>query len=82
MNLKTLVDRLIIIKMNNILNMNTIFTLRLLNELAYTFNCTFFSSIRLTAKSLRRITMCGFLVGANEAEKRTLKRVQLRLSGL
>ncbi len=28
------------------------------------------------------ITMCGFLVGATEPEKRTLKRVQLWTSGL
>lgn len=49
-----------------------------LNELAYSFDCTFFWPICLTAKALRSISMLGFLVGANEPEKCTLKRVQLR----
>jgi len=48
---------------------------------AYPFDCTFFRPICLTAKALRRITMRGFLVGATEPEKRTLKRVQLRNLG-
>jgi len=48
---------------------------------AYPFDCTFFRLICLTAKALRRMTMRGFLVGATEPEKRTLKRVQLRNLG-
>jgi len=52
-----------------------------LNELAYSFDCTFIRSICLTAKTLLRITMLGFLVGATEPDKHTLKRVQLRISG-
>lgn len=50
-------------------------------EFAYPFGCTFFRPICLTAKTLRRITKRGFLVGATEPEKRTLKRVQLRILG-
>ena len=46
---------------------------------AYPFNCTFFRLNCLTAKPLRRTTMRGFLVGATEPEKRTLKGVQLRI---
>ncbi len=53
----------------------------LLGESAYPFDCTFFRLICLTAKALRRTTMRGFLVGATEPEKRTLKRVQLRILG-
>jgi hypothetical protein len=53
-----------------------------LGEYAYSFDCTFFRLICLTAKALRRITMRGFLVGATEPEIRTLKRVQLRILGL
>jgi len=34
----------------------------------YSFDCTFFSPICLTAKTLLRITMRGFLVGATEPE--------------
>ncbi len=52
-----------------------------LGEAAYPFDCTLFRLIGLTAKALRRITMNGFLVGANEPKKRTLKRVQLRILG-
>jgi hypothetical protein len=67
-----------------------------LGEFAYLFDCTFFRLIFLqdvgkgrkqerrlclTAKALHRITMRGFLVGATEPEKYTLKRVQLRISG-
>ena len=52
-----------------------------LGEFAYPFDCTFFRPICLTAKALRRITMRGFLVGATEPEKRTLKRAQLRIPG-
>jgi hypothetical protein len=48
---------------------------------AYSFDCTFFRLIYLTAKTLHRVTMHGFLVGATESEKRTLKRVQLRILG-
>ena len=48
---------------------------------AYSFECTFFRTICLTAKALHRITMHGFLVGATEPEKRTLKRIQLRILG-
>jgi hypothetical protein len=58
-----------------------VFGIYLLSESAYSFDCTFFRSICLTAKALRRITMCGFLIGATEPEKRTLKRVQLRIPG-
>ena len=47
---------------------------RHLKDEAYPFDCTFFTLIRLTAKALRRTTMCGFLVGATEREKSTLKR--------
>ncbi len=50
-------------------------------ESAYPFDCTFFRLICLTAKALRRTTMRGFLVGATKPEKRTLKRVQLRILG-
>jgi len=53
----------------------------LLGESAYSFDCTFFRSICLTAKALRRMTMRSFLVGASEPKKRTLKRVQLRFLG-
>ncbi len=53
----------------------------LLDEPAYLFDCTFFRLICLTAKALRRVTMCGFLVGATEPEKHTLKRIQLRIQG-
>jgi hypothetical protein len=53
----------------------------LLGELAYSPDCTFFRLICLTAKALRRITMCGFLVGATAPKKRTLKQVQLKLLG-
>jgi len=56
-----------------------IFEHRLFTKLAYAFDCTFCRPIFLTAKALRRITMRGFLVGANEPAKRTLKCVQLRL---
>ncbi len=35
-----------------------------LGESAYPFDCTFFRLICLTAKVLRRMTMCDFLVGA------------------
>ncbi len=53
-----------------------------LGEAAYAFDCTFFRLIGLTVKALRRITMSGFLVGANEPKKRTLKSVQLRILDL
>lgn len=49
---------------------------------AYSSNCTFFKLICLIAKALRRMTMLGFLIGATELEKSTLRRVQLRFSGL
>ncbi len=52
-----------------------------LSEFAYTFDCTFFRLIDLTAKALRRMTMNGFLVGATKPKKHTLKRVQLRILG-
>ncbi len=52
-----------------------------IGESAFTFDCTFFRLTCLTAKAVRRITMCGFLVGAIELKKRTLKRVQLRILG-
>lgn len=48
---------------------------------AYSFDCTFFRLICLTAKALHRMTMCGFLVYENEPEKRTLKRVQQKAPG-
>ncbi len=51
-------------------------------ESVYPFDCTFFRLICLTAKALRRITIRGFIVGANEPEKRTLIRIQLRILGL
>ncbi len=53
-----------------------------LSEFAYTFDCTFFRLIDLTAKALHRMTMNGFLVGATKPKKHTLKRVQLRTLGL
>ena len=79
----------------------------LLDEPAYSFDCAFFRLICLqdvgkerkqerklclTAKAFHRATMCIFLVGATEPEKRTLnmpffinnsrcKRVQLRILG-
>ena len=46
-------------------------------KFTYLHDYTFFSSICLTAKALRRITMRGFLAGATESEKRILKQVQL-----
>ncbi len=52
-----------------------------LGDSAYPFDCTFFRLIYLTAKALRRTTMRGFLVGATEPEKCTLKQVQLRILG-
>ncbi len=52
-----------------------------LGEIAYPFDCTFFRPICLTAKALHSTTMRGFLVDATEPEKRTLKRVQLRVPG-
>ncbi len=53
-----------------------------LGEYAYTLDCTYFFRLTyLTAKALRRVTMHGFLVGAIEPKKRTLKRVQLRILG-
>ena len=63
-----------------------------LDEFACSFDCTFFKFICLTAKALRRVTMCDFLVGATGPEKRTLnmpffindlryKRAQLRIPG-
>lgn len=58
-----------------------ILVLHPLNELAYTFDHTFFRLICLTAKTLRRITMLDFLVGAIEPENRALKRVQLWFLG-
>ena len=48
----------------------------------YLFDCTFFRFIYLTAKALHSVTMCDFLVGVTESEKRTLKRVQLMILGL
>jgi len=56
-------------------------SIHLLDELAYSFNCTFIRFICLTAKALRRMTIQGFLVGATKSDKRTLKRVQLRIPG-
>ncbi len=53
----------------------------LLDNSAYPFDCTFFKLIYLMAKALRRTTMRSFLVGATEFEKRTVKRVQLRILG-
>ena len=55
--------------------------IQLLSEFAYSFDCTFYRPICLTAKALRRMTMHGFLVGATEPVKRTLKRDQLRILG-
>lgn len=52
------------------------------DEFAYSFYCTLFRLICLTAKALRRMAMRSFLVGATKPEKRTLNRVQLRISGL
>lgn len=49
-----------------------------LSENICLFNSTFFRSIYLSTKALRRITMRGFLVGVTEPEKSTLKQVQLR----
>ncbi len=53
----------------------------LLGESAYSFYCTFFRFICLTAKALRRITMRGFLVDATEPKEHTLKRIQLGFLG-
>ncbi len=52
-----------------------------LGSYAYSFDRTFFRLIYLTAKAIHSTTMHGFLVGATEPEKRTLKRVQLRILG-
>lgn len=52
-----------------------------IEQLAYSFNSTFFKLICLTAKSFHRMTMNIFLVGATELKKCTLKRVQLRILG-
>jgi hypothetical protein len=49
-----------------------------LGESVYAYDCTLFRLICLKAKALHRMTMRGFLVGAIEPDKRTLKRVQLR----
>ncbi len=54
---------------------------RPLSESAYPFDCTFYRSICLTAKALRRMTMRGFLVIATGPVKRTLKQVQRRILG-
>ncbi len=59
----------------------SLYAIHPLGEYAYTFDCTFFRLIDLTAKALRRMTMRAFLVGATEPKKRTLKRVQLRILG-
>ncbi len=48
---------------------------------AYSFDCTYFRLIFLTAKALHSMTMRGFLFGATEPEIRTLKRIQLRILG-
>ncbi len=48
-----------------------------LGEVAYAFDYTLFRFIGLTAKSLCRMTMSGFLVGATEPKK----RIQLRILG-
>jgi len=52
-----------------------------LGEFAYSFNCTFFRVICLTANALRSMAMRGLLVGATDPEKCTLKRIQLRILG-
>ena len=51
------------------------------NESVYTFNSSPVSLLCLTAKALRRLTMRGFLVGANKTDRQTLKRVQPRFPG-
>ena len=64
---------------------NSVFSIHPMGEFAYSFDCTFFRLICLTAKTLRtiarmqsvenvwnkfsRTTMCGFLVGATEPDK-------------
>lgn len=52
-----------------------------LGDSAYSLECTFFRLIYLAANDLHRMTMQVILVGANEPEKRTLKRVQQRIPG-
>ncbi len=54
-------------------------SIHLLGEIVYALDCTLFRLIFLTVKALRRITMRGFLVGATEPNKHTLKRVQLKI---
>lgn len=79
--LKLSVERILIIIMNSLFYTYSVFVMQPLNRFAYSFDCTFVSFICLTAKILHRITMLDFLDGATEADKRTLKRVQLRVSG-
>jgi hypothetical protein len=67
--------------MNFIIAVNNAFGFQSLAEFVYSFDCTFFRFICLTAKASRRITMLGFLVGATEPKKYTFKRVQLRNLG-
>ena len=82
LNLETSIDRPWFRAMYYKLTAYRISTLHLLGESAYAFDCTFFRPLCLTANALRRMTMHGFLVGANRPEKCTLKRVQLRFLGL
>jgi len=79
--LETLVDRPQIIMMYFNKGFNSMLDIHLIGGSAYSFDCTFFKLICLTANALRRTTMRGPLVGATEPEKRTLKRVQLRFLG-
>lgn len=58
-----------------------VLTFYLKSKFVYAFDCTLFRLIFLAAKALLRITMRGFIAGATEPEKRTLKRVQLWLLG-
>ena len=58
-NLDTAVDRLQIKTMCYKLASYQILALHPLRESAYTFDCTFFMLICLTAKALRRMTMFG-----------------------
>lgn len=72
------VDRLRFMNLLNKLTSYYIFDIHFFDEFTYSSDCTFFRFIYLTAKALRRTTMCGFLVSVTEPEKRTLERVQLR----
>lgn len=60
---------------------NSVSATYLLNTFVFSFECTFFKLICLTAKALHSMAMCDFLVGATKLEKRTFKRIQLRFPG-